>query len=90
MSDNGPESLTLRHLRALDERLARVEDALTRLELLAYLRRITRPPKSHKINLERYFPGLRGWEVTVIKVTRSTPSFHGVSRRRSLCASREL
>ena len=31
MSDNGPESLTLRHLRALDERLARVEDALTGL-----------------------------------------------------------
>jgi hypothetical protein len=31
MSDNGPESLTLRHLRALDERMERLEASIERL-----------------------------------------------------------
>jgi hypothetical protein len=31
MSDNGPEHLTLRHLRALDERMERMEAAIDRL-----------------------------------------------------------
>ena len=34
MSDNGPESITLRHLRALDQRMERLEAAIDRLTLV--------------------------------------------------------
>jgi hypothetical protein len=34
MSDNGPKSITLRHLRALDQRMERLEAAIDRLTLV--------------------------------------------------------
>lgn len=78
MSDEGPENLTLRYLRSIDERLARLEDTVTRgFEVVAA--RLT-GIEGRFIAIEGRLAALEAWSSD----TSITPVAHGAGRIENL------